>query len=731
MDSSPLVNTKERVIEINHDLIALEQVSEQFREKANAINRCLSFMHTSEKKLFALQQQLLSQGKLERETQIAVVPFAPDINLLNQELLENTKKHVGEMYVHFVAPIVEIREFEEQKNKEDQNLIAIPSIVDSILFLYAPYAIFPFVNSVREMISLIEEKERKFYLLSYMERWIYQFLHFLLKYTSGKNQETLLEVGFLEKPEYYPMIIEVIKFLHQKEQWAGFSAEIQRYSMVKMFLLFKKVLYLYLKKKQPISPTFHLLLSEFIHPSLAEDLHFEKDTMTYIMIGFYKETQRFQFLANLRKKRIKVFVDVYCELINLVEGQSKSSLMREKYVATLKTINRIIQKSHVLYDSSVPEDLRIILHKEFFKGKNLDQTLVTNSQPIQDREKNNQKELTAVQKLEQIKNRILATKPKEEKKPLPRKTQLVSHTANAKEKKKSNVASYPPPSSREITVYLDEPMRRKYDEFREILFPLIPSDVTNINQWSHEKVSIFQSPDVLWYVLQNGKARGAYTLPEIIELCRIPFRFEYFDEHQRRSVKFVNFAQLIAMDLKEKEIETMLNLLQNSGQLNEDELTLILEMIPIFREDANLGSFIKIFENPQPCFLNGEINPQEFVHQHQRVSKKMISAYPYLQQIMTYWEFLDHVLLLVAKKIDPTHCKKGYQKIDVARFKRYLSTQQVDLYHRILKELQGAYANTFLGVFLLPRLADLLEFKISPDLLDLCTAKVVPLSSSR
>lgn len=729
MDASPLVDTTEQVIETKYDSIALEQVPEHWREKAKLINRCLSFMHTSEKKLSALQQQLLSQNKLERETRIAVVPFAPDINLLNQELLEITKKYTGEMYAHFVAPIVQIEEFEKQKNQEDQDLKAIPSIVDAILFLYAPYEIFPFLNSVCEMISLVEEKERKFYLLNDMERWIYQFLHFLLKYTSGKNQETFLEFCFLGKPQYYPIIIEVIKFLHQKEQWVGFSAEIQRYNMVQMFLLFKKVLYLYLKKKQPIPPTFHLLLSEFIHPYLAEDLHFEKDAMTYIMLGFYKETQRFQFLANLRKKRIKVFVNVYCELLNLVEGQSNSSVIGEKYVATLKTTNRIIQKSHALYDSSVPQDLRIILHKEFFKGKSIDQTLVASSQPIQKIDKNKQQELTAVQKLEQIKNRILANKPVQEKKPSVRKTQPVSQIAGTKEKKKKKVASYPPPSSGEITVYRDQPIMRKYDEYREILFPLIPSHVSNINQWVHEDVSIFQSPDVLWYLLQNGKARGKYTLPEMIELCRIPFRFENFDEHQIRSVKFVNFAQLIAMAMREEEIGMMLNLLQNSGQLHEYELRLIVEIIPELIQDSNLGSFTKLSENPQPYFVNGEINPQAFVEQHQRVSKKMIHSYPYLQQIMTYWEFLDHVLLTVAKKIDPTHCEKGYQNIDVARFKRYLSTQQVDLYHRILKKLQGAYANTFLGAFLPPRLADLLEFKISPDLLDLCMTEVVQLSS--
>lgn len=712
-----IVEAAELVVDSDKDLINIDVVADVYKKKASSINRCLKFIRNSEKKLFAVQQKLIADAKREKEAYSFIKPHVPDLNLLNKELLAIAKSRSPEVYEHFILPTVrkeQIREKEEIARKKARGEIInpedrvrwIPRIVDAVIFLHTPYEIFPFLNIVREMVCLAESEEQRLYLLSYMERWLYKFTDFLHSYASGVGQDALLTVCFLGKHEHYPVILEVIRFLHQEEHWEGSSAQIQRYNVVRLFLLFKKVLYLQLTRQHNVPSEFNAILSEFTHPFIVEEIDFAQDSLMIITLAYYSEPQRFQFLANLKKKNLEKFINLYQHLLFLTESSStQPHYLKKKYLEIIKTISRIIKKAHLLTDPKIPETLRTTLRREVSR-QILAEKLLSGAAPSA--QKKGKKPQTLEHRLAQIRKKATTDEVVAAES---------SPRLEAQKELKPKISK--PPASNEITVFWDIPRKRIYEDVQETPFGLFPDQVGDITQLNPEEINIFQCEDTLFYLIGNVKARGNLKFQEMLEFARRPFHLSYISKDGVRSTRFVNFAYLIAMNMSEDELGIILNLLKDASQLNEEEIDLIKQLYPQLIKDNALGSLTELATHSQSFVAGENINQRIFYEKHTTAAEKLTEKYPYFQQIITYWEFIDQALLMIAKRLDPEEGKQGYHKIDKKKLEKYLSKRQIELFKKMVKELEANFANTFLYDYLTPQLGELMEFKITPDLMRL------------
>ena len=744
IDSNRLiVETAELVVDTEKDLINLDAQPAEYRKKAESVNRCLRFLRTSEKKLFALQQKLLSDAEREKDAFSFVKPYPPDLNLLNNELLVICKKSSPDLFKQFVEPALAIeREKEKQKMAEQKargevvnqdNVIHwIPRVVDAIIFLHAPYEIFPFLNSVRETTCLIDDDERRAYLLNYMERWIYKFAHFLHSYATGLAADALLTICFLGQHQHYPVILEVIKFLHYEENWEGLNeSKIQRYNIVRLFLLFKKVLYLHLKRKQNVPPSFNAILSEFIQTFIVEDVEFENNPLMIITLGFYNEPQRFQFLANLKKKKLEGFIDLYHQLVTLADPTStQPHSFKVKYLEILKTMRKIIKKSHMLTDPTIPTTIRSMLKRELSR-----QILTEKSFATQQGSVKKSRALSAEEKLAQLQQRAQAAPRKEPVADVKAAALSPEGAGKAKTKVKGQgkgkgkaapVIAAPPPNL-EITVYRDIPLEIGM-EYMETPFALFPDQISQLAGWNYEDVSIFQCKDTLFYLLGNFKSRGSLKFGEMLEFARIPFFFERLSKAQDRHLVPVNLAHMLAMGMSGEEIEAALSAMQNSFQLVEAEIELIKELLPALMQDNALGDLARLAPDDRDALLwDGKIEAEFFFEQYDQACPSLLKHFPYFQQLPLYWELLDEVLFGIAKQLDEGNCASSYEHLSSSALEQHLATQQSSVFTRFIKEINSRHEEGFLAEYLPPKLADLLEYKITPDLMDLCEIKPVQL----
>ncbi len=743
MDTSRLiVEAAALFIDTKAGLIDIDQVPEPFKKKADGINRCLQFIRTSEKKLFALQQKLLEDSKTQKEPVFFIQPHPPDVNLLNQELLTIIKNNSPDIYEQFIEPEL-IKEQQKEKLQlaerrtrgeaipPDSIIHPVPQMLDAVIFLHTPFAVFPLLNSVREIACLTENKERRLYLLDYMERWLYKFIDFLNNYGKGMSNEALLIVSFVGKHQHYPIILEVIKFLHQEENWEGPSAQIQRYNVVKLFLLFKRVLLAHLKRKQAIPSTFNAILSEFTHPFIVEEIDFSNDPLMIITLGFYNEAQRFQFLANLKKKRLAELVGLYQQILLLLDPAAKQShTFRVKYMEILRTISKIIKKSHMLTDPNIPQTIRSTLRRELSRQILAEEGSKSVAIPNQaSAPKQNSAPTPVPNQKRSIADKLahLQKKARDVGKPVEAaEVQEATPPSVTQPKKAGAIQFAPPPRPGEIVVYRNQLMRRNYDSPQEFSFPLVPDQVARLQGWAYTDTNIVCSHDTLFYLFSSFKARGHLKFTEMLELARIPFRFEFFAKTKTRHVKFINVAHLIAMRMNMADVHILLAEIEKSGQLTSIEVSIFKELYPLLIKEDALGLLQQLSKEQTSYNVDSVFRTKAFYQHYEEVAEKMFSHYPYFQQVAVYWDFLDHVLRGLAKGLDREKCAHGYQNLDSKRLKKYMSRQQPKLHARIVKELK-AFPSSFLAAYLGARLTDMLEFKISPDLLELCESSVVQL----
>ncbi|MGK5094139.1 hypothetical protein WDW89_19255 [Deltaproteobacteria bacterium TL4] len=724
MDTSQLiVEAAEIVVDVQKDLIPLDNLFGDAQKRATSINNCLRFIRTSEKKLFAIQQKLMSDTPQEKENQAFLKPYPPDINLLNVELLRIAENNAPHVFQEFVQPALRAERQREQANAAakkvkgdpvDPGMVIhwIPRLVDAVIFLHAPFEIFPFLNTVCEMVCLIEEEDRRLYLLNYMERWLYKFTDFLHSFSKTMHH-TLLTITFIKKKEHYPVILEVLKFLHIEENWEGSAAQIQRYNVVRLFLLFKNVLYLHLHSKTPVPPDLSAILSEFTHPFIVEDLDVADNNLMIIALGYYNEPQRFQFLANLKKYRLEKFIELYQQLLILSEANStQPESFKQLYLTIVKTMNRIIKKSHLLTDPKISETLRSILRREVSR-----QILVEKNvkKPVEEAANPRVKRLSPMEKLAQLKARAVS------------ETEAGAPVSEAKQVERLGdiVTVSPPPPTTPVDVYQDIPRQRNYEHVQEVHFALYPENVSSLVAWSFKEVMIFQPDDTLYYLLNNFKVTGTLKFREMLEFVRIPFRVEYLTTSKERYIRFVNFAHLIAMQTTEEVLTYVLAALCQSGQLLKEEADLIQKLFPQLLLDENLGPLKKVVLIHQSYIAGGQINPRIFFENYELVAEKMMGHYPYFQQIISYWNFMDQTLRSIAKKLERDACELGYGSLSTERLEMYLARNQMDLYNRIVKDLKNQYHSTFLYKYLAPKLNDILEHRITPDLMSLLTRAVI------
>ncbi|MBF0238689.1 MAG: hypothetical protein HQM12_13360 [SAR324 cluster bacterium] len=713
MDAGRLiVEAAEMIVDIQKDQIDTTRLSEANKKKAQTINQCLKIIRTSERKLFAIQQKLLADSQQEKAAFSLIKPYAPDINLLNSELLRIAENGSTQIYDLFIEPTHPRSEALRPLSNEEE-IRWIPRVVDAVIFLYAPYEIFPFLNSIREMILLIDDDERRMYLLNYIERWLYKFTDFLHS-LSDKGQDSMLNLCFLGKHEHYPVILQVIRFLHQKENWDGPSAQIQRYNMVRLFLIFKKVLYLHIKA-QNVPETFRAILSEFTHAILAEEINVPKDTLMIVALGFYYEPERFHFMANLKRANIERFVELYQQLLILLESP-QSQGMKQKFMENIETMNRIIKKSHLLTDPSIPETLKMMLRREISRQILTKQDVP----PVSPSAVAQTKRLSAQEKLTQLKQQVLKEVPKKQQsEPDTKPLSLVSTPAPV-------VVAVAPPAVA-IQVFQDSPRQRNYSQSQVTAFPLVPEQVNTLKGWNFTSISIVQPEDTLFYLLSNFKVLGTLKFAEMLALARVPFYFEFFTQNKERHLKFVHLAHLISMQMSPDDAKILFPMLESSGQLTTEDVDLLMQLLPVLLSKEALGDLGKLTMNRQKFVSGTQINHRVFFETYNLVSENMILEFPYFQQPVVYWNFLDAALLETARKIDRDNCHSGYDRLRPDKLATYLETNQVDLFKRMEKMLKTQFHSTFLFEYLMPKLGQLLEYKITPDLMRLCQVKAVKL----
>lgn len=729
-----IIEVADLVVDTSKDQISLDRVPEAFRKKAESINRCLKYIRVSEKRLFALQQKLIEDSKERKDSLLSIQPFAPDLNLLNQELLIIAKKAAPEIFQQFVQTAL-VKEQQRQKQEisdkkargepVNPNTVVqyIPRVVDAVIFLNAPYEIFPFLDSVREMICLVSQEERRLYLLNYMERWIYKFTEFLESYATGLGKEALFSVCFLGKHQHFPVILEVIKFLHKTDNWEGPADRIQRYNVVRLFLIFKQVLYLYLKRKQPVPKDFVAILSEFTHPFIVEELHFSNDPLLIITLGYYHPAQRFQILASLRKRRLQEFVALYQHLLMLADPSSpQSHTMKGRYLEILKTIKRIIHKSHMLSDPEIEHSIRNVLKRELSRQVLAEESYLSATAKLA---AGSNPKMTVQQKLAMLHKR--AQTAQAQPAAAQAKVPEAAPAAKPEPSKKQEVLVSPPPAPVEIEVFNEVLIERDYEVSTESSYPLVPDQVSKLEGWQYSEVQIFGSFDTFYFLFGNFKARGALKFTEMLELARIPFRFQYLTRAKERHLRFVNIAHWIAMNMGVPELEVLLPLVVASGQLTDQEAAWLKEMWPQLLDDKNLGALRQMCPDSTSVVVDGLIKTRLFFDKLETIQGNLLKTYPWFQQLPGYYDFLNQTLFHLAQKLDRDKAHLGYHALNRSKLKKYLAKQQVDLFNRIVKELKMYQKAPFLQGYLGPKLNELMEFKITPDLYSLMNPEAVEL----
>lgn len=513
----------------------------------------------------------------------------------------------------------------------------IPRVEDSILYRKKLLSTFDVIKDVIPIKKNQKDQKEQTYIENFIQRWIYRFcLHI---FNLDKIEEKLIDIFKKEQnkeKEGFGDLLSCVLYLSEqhkrinKSKSMGYNADNFRrlyvvlgnlllayfkagisipFNLQKIFIEFQKN---YVINYEELKNSEDKALNEekkcwLINPETPKAFfaQFKKISTPIrkaVFLGLLVLPERKLILSNLCDMNIKGLADMYTFIgQRLTAGEMTIAQGRDWLINVYDTITEIVKEKGILENQDIPEEIR----KVFGEPKSF---------PTPEFRKPTKRGI----KIPTAAVLAVTEETTEEKPETPSEEQAMEISTATPELE-------------------DIPNLVKADNMVELK-----------DEKGRNNIMIVQDPNVLDSIIKNWKIRGSLIFPEMVELVRVPFQIvQPSSPGIRAGRRFISFAYLIALDLDEEIVGSILEKLSEAKQLTDNFIVRLKEMYPIAREEM---APLKNLNKDARKFMDnyGNINIQIFLEKCQSLRNAFMEDYSYMESLLTYWMLVEEIFYSIA-----------------------------------------------------------------------------------
>ena len=199
-----------------------------------------------------------------------------------------------------------------------------------------------------------------------------------------------------------------------------------------------------------------------------------------------------------------------------------------------------------------------------------------------------------------------------------------------------------------------------------------------------KRIVIVQDTNLLDQVIHNWNIRGLLTFPELIEFARIPIQiYRPQSPGLREGRIFISFAYLIALNLKEKHIQKLLDQFKHSSQIPEKYVIKLLELYPLACQQ--IGPLKHLLNDQRPIVDRADrLIPAMFFEKCEALQKAFFEKYSYIQGLLAYWSLVENIFHSIARALCPIGELRLPKKEDIKKYVKQRNEDYFLSYERAL-----------------------------------------------